>query len=467
MSNPYKLIELKSYSNDDGIQQQLQYISLIDDAKLILNDQKALDIIKSVYLNIEIYTRIAKLEKSAKSNYVDNFIKLISLLKDDLISSLNYNLINQYTNLLFQVIIVCKNFTQISKNFCYEFTKRNGVHALFKYLSDDLLLNEYIKISCEPAQKEYVFVNGIIRSIIQTILNLQNVYDQETNQFWTECLPSLIKFLKAKFISDNKVALYLAISNICDSDIGSLIDEIIHETALLIGYSAEEILKNEFVERISVNSMQEACIITSTGREWNILNLLKSLFNLSKINDRLKQKIYFENDLKSSLKLIVKNGNLIEKDYSLLLLSELILNGKILSHIKLDEEFCKSITELKGIAGNSEKILTFFDKASNNEMEKNEKKQIMISFNRECRESKEACLLIKSELKNDYNVWIEFENIGDSFKKAIQNSFCVIICVTESYKKDVRCKTQAEYARHLKKPIIMLVMEKELAKDEW
>jgi hypothetical protein len=450
-----------------------KYISLIGNAEYILNDQKALAIIKHLFLNLETCTSIYTVETSLKYSFIDSLINLISILKDVLISSINSNaLINRNTQTLFMALIIIRTYTQISRLFCYEFTKKKGIHVLFSYLNDDLLLNEYMKISCEPAEKEYVFVNGIIRSIIQTLINLQNVYNQETKEFWSDCVPVLIKFLKTKYISDNKIGLYLAISNICDSDLGILLDEIIHENATLISYCAEVISKNEFVERISVNlgeddQKQEGCIITSAESEWNLLNLLNALFNLSKINDRIKERIYYDSDLKSSLKSMIKNGNLYEKKHSLRLLTELISNKNILDNVKLDQELWMALSDPNESTVNTETVLEVIDDSSNDEIS-NDKKQIMISFNRK---NRETCLLIKSELKKDYSVWIESENLSDSFKKAIQNSFCVIICLTEDYKNDARCRAQAEFAYQLSKPIIFVLLENALSsksiEDDW
>ncbi len=391
------------FQTELGQNEAFKYISLIGNAEYILNDQKALAIIKNLFLNLETCTSIYTVETSLKYSFIDSLIHLISILKDVLISSINSNaLINRNTQTLFMALVITRTYTQISRLFCHELTKKKGIHVLFRYLNDDLLLNEYMKISCEPAEKEYVFVNGIMRSIIQTLINLQNVYNQETKEFWSECVPVLIKFLKTKYISDNKIGLYLLIFNICDSDLGILLDEIIHEYAMLISYCAEVISKNEFVERISVNlgedeQKQEGCIITSAESEWNLLNLLNALINLSKINDRIKERIYYDSDLKSSLKSIIKNGNLYEKKHSLKLLTELISNKNLLDNVKLDQELI-TLTDLKESTVNDQKELEDIDDLPNDEIS-NDKKQIMISFNKK---NRETCLLIKSELKKDY-----------------------------------------------------------------
>lgn len=66
------------------------------------------------------------------------------------------------------------------------------------------------------------------------------------------------------------------------------------------------------------------------------------------------------------------------------------------------------------------------------------KKQIMISYNTQ---SRELCLKIKSILEQmGYAIWIDIENIhGSSLEAmatAIENSDCILICMSEKYKVD-------------------------------
>lgn len=53
--------------------------------------------------------------------------------------------------------------------------------------------------------------------------------------------------------------------------------------------------------------------------------------------------------------------------------------------------------------------------------------------------------------------------------KAVENSYCVILCVTESYRQSVYCQAEAKYAFKLGKPIIVLFMDagSEKRPDGW
>lgn len=61
---------------------------------------------------------------------------------------------------------------------------------------------------------------------------------------------------------------------------------------------------------------------------------------------------------------------------------------------------------------------------------------IMISYNRE---NRDLCLKIKKELENDgFKIWIDVEDIHgsslESMANAIENSICVLVCMSEKYK---------------------------------
>lgn len=96
-------------------------------------------------------------------------------------------------------------------------------------------------------------------------------------------------------------------------------------------------------------------------------------------------------------------------------------------------------------------------------------KHIMISYNQE---SRDLCEKIKNELeKIGYKIWIDLKSANklslDSIAEAIENSSCVLICMTEKYKQSSDCRAEAEYAFQLNKPIIPLIMQKDYKPDGW
>ena len=93
----------------------------------------------------------------------------------------------------------------------------------------------------------------------------------------------------------------------------------------------------------------------------------------------------------------------------------------------------------------------------------------MISYNKE---SRELCNRIKGELVQDgHKVWIDFEQIHgsslESMAKAVEESKCILMCMTEKYKLSPNCRLEAEYSLQLNKPIIPLIMQERYKPDGW
>ena len=91
----------------------------------------------------------------------------------------------------------------------------------------------------------------------------------------------------------------------------------------------------------------------------------------------------------------------------------------------------------------------------------NNQRHIMISYNSA---SRELCVKIKKELESmGHKVWIDIEKISgsslESMANAVENSFCVLMCVTEKYRQSINCQAEAQYAFRENKPIIPLIMQ--------
>jgi len=186
------------------------------------------------------------------------------------------------------------------------------------------------------------------------------------------------------------------------------------------------------------------------------------------------------------LRTIIFNGNDCESQYGLKLLYQLCFEKKISEHVREDQELIAKIKELNNSENSSgstkkfcEGILWMIENDSNKiEQDPNARSQmpslesgkhIMISYNRE---SRDLCLKIKSELeKMSYTVWIDVENIHgsslESMALAIENSMCVLMCMTEKYKQSPNCRAEAEYAFNLHTPIIPLIMQSGYQPSGW
>ncbi len=87
-------------------------------------------------------------------------------------------------------------------------------------------------------------------------------------------------------------------------------------------------------------------------------------------------------------------------------------------------------------------------------------------------DNQEFCTEMKNHLVNlGYEVWLDVEQMHGStleaMANAVENSHCVIMCISQKYKESKNCNLEAEYAHGKGKIIIPLLMEKGYKPDGW
>ncbi|KAL3892368.1 hypothetical protein ACJMK2_004579 [Sinanodonta woodiana] len=70
-----------------------------------------------------------------------------------------------------------------------------------------------------------------------------------------------------------------------------------------------------------------------------------------------------------------------------------------------------------------------------------------------------------------YSVWMDIDEmtgaVTEAMAKAVEESYIILICMSQKYKDSANCKAEAEYAFNLKKKIIPLKMENAYIPDGW
>lgn len=94
---------------------------------------------------------------------------------------------------------------------------------------------------------------------------------------------------------------------------------------------------------------------------------------------------------------------------------------------------------------------------------------MMISY---CWAEKKICKALFERLKtNGYRVWFDEQNMhGNSVSAmadAIESSFCIIVCMSESYEKSNACHSEADYARVYGTPIVPIVVQSKYKARRW
>lgn len=202
------------------------------------------------------------------------------------------------------------------------------------------------------------------------------------------------------------------------------------------------------------------------------VELADALYHMA-CNDSIKQDIYEKYEMKAHLKDIIYHGNEIEQEYALKILWQLCFNSHVARDVRLDDKLVKKIDQLKsetregknkrkirpGLVENCKGILWRIGPV----------KQIMISYNSQ---SRDMCENIKSVLEaKGYKVWFDVNDLQgrclEEMAKAVEESMCILLCVTEQYYLSPYCRSEAEYTYSRRKPYIPLMMQKNYKPESW
>ena len=79
--------------------------------------------------------------------------------------------------------------------------------------------------------------------------------------------------------------------------------------------------------------------------------------------------------------------------------------------------------------------------------------------------------IFESLSKKGYRVWFDEQNMhGDSLQamaNGIQNSLCIVICISENYEKSNACRHEAEYAYTLQRRIVPVLAQPRYKARNW
>ncbi|XP_076814222.1 uncharacterized protein LOC143460548 isoform X2 [Clavelina lepadiformis] len=94
---------------------------------------------------------------------------------------------------------------------------------------------------------------------------------------------------------------------------------------------------------------------------------------------------------------------------------------------------------------------------------------VMISYQWDCQK---LIVKVKDKLESTgYKVWIDLDEMGgstlQSMAEAVEKASVILMCISQKYKDSVNCRTEAEYAYKLTKPVIPLLVEQNFKPDGW
>lgn len=240
------------------------------------------------------------------------------------------------------------------------------------------------------------------------------------------------------------------------------------------------LVRRQTVFESDPNQYEVICVRDKSMFRWSFIELINALYRIS-VNDTLKYLIYNDLKMDKCLRNVILSGNEVEAYYGIKLLWQLCFDKRVCNQVTSDTELVNFIRSKLLVKNQPTQLITvsegllwlvsgheqFNSTRTNNNQEQN--KHIMISYSKVHRD---VCLSIKKELeKMGHKVWIDVQNISGSslgsMAEAIEDSFCVIMTMSENYKQSPNCRAEAEYAFQLKKPIVPLILQKNYKPDGW
>ena len=207
-----------------------------------------------------------------------------------------------------------------SKQFCIEFVHKQGLKPYISFLKDQKFMQKYrdtqiVDFSNDP----YGFLDYVVLNLSSLSLKTADELKQEWND-----LDSVNTFLNVVKVKESLLSdAYMAIAYILDDkQIESLTE--IHLIADLLSLSLKTCATN-FVNNIFKRAKRQVTfkgkpidcqvqVYTSADNvDTSIIVLMESLYRLS-VNDRLKNDIYFKNEMKNCFESFLIKGRIFKND---------------------------------------------------------------------------------------------------------------------------------------------------------
>jgi hypothetical protein len=214
------------------------------------------------------------------------------------------------------------------------------------------------------------------------------------------------------------------------------------------------------------------------------------------VNDKMKTEFFFRMSGGLYLRTIVLRGNRYEAKYALRCLAQLSFDHNIAAELSHDSEFCSFLAAqmheeeynqmedanhkqphqptagefttfniCTRINWNISQLTVLFKSSGLVLHHIGGEQHIMISYHQT---SAAMCFRIKRSLEAGgvFRVWMmdpadahSGGNSLDTMANAIDQSFCVLVCVSEKYRQSINCQCEAQYAHKMNKPVIPCVVQ--------
>ena len=451
---------------------------------------------------------IIKCSEDHVKDFIKYSVELIKNTNAGIIQDLKYFkpqklkyqlLINQILSkctTLYKFVKTLEDLTNTSLGFCIRFQKEreNGVKTFLDLLTDEYLIQMMMKnkdnyIVDYINDRNYFYSNYVLLNLSKAEYKFKKIWS-DLNAF--SSLMNLSKRFQNTKFKNNEIFALVNIMTISDIATDENLNNLLVSPNLLANLiqrlqNFAQILSKEIVGLVMGTQVKrESYQIDETGDlyeflededNFSIYECLLALYKFS-INDKFKISLYETFQLKPILVKVITHGNFCEKEHSFRLLNQLCFMEKISADVGNDIELMNTMKEIIGNKDTTNQRLIKYvkniqwiinEKGKSKKVSTEELKHVFISYNAG---SRKACLEIKKFLETlGHKVWIDTENIHgssiDAMAKGIEESWCILICMSSKYKESINCRSEAEYVLQIKKPYVPLIMEKSYKPDGW
>ena len=242
-----------------------------------------------------------------------------------------------------------------SSNLRDNFYEKGGTEIVIGYLGDEVLVKNLMEIRLKDETDKInsgVKLLGLIIGVIYYLSKNADNYKKDLIKF--QSTAKIIKFseVTAEF-SKIKIDSYRSAINVMEEDeilslpgIWSLVADLIKIIDLCTNCLKDKINLNRVKINIGSGKDIEVAQVYYNCYKYNLIELLETLNKIA-VCDHAKYEIYETYKFKESIKFILMDGNLYEKEYATKVLWQLSFSKKIIEDLSKDEEICQLLMSNK------------------------------------------------------------------------------------------------------------------------
>jgi hypothetical protein len=454
------------------------------------------------------------LDEMECGKYFAESLLQVSIIISDLDNETNRNSndFQAYLLIFYNVLDKCNKLLLISSKFNNDFSKNKGLVSIFSFLKNKNLMNKLKKDENIEIFKIFVENLSIISRYAEKDKQLWlhfNVFDLLLELIDIDIKPNFNTLLK---INVPRKATYIAcLSTLANIGTDKQLEKLLEKENKPIYFFIFDCLINELEEFANNLENEVHYEFLTKDIQFNddgnsivrpikclnnqpISSLLLALYRLA--SNKKASNLFNENT--KPIYVIIKHGQELEKKFALRLLIQICLNANISSNILNDRNLYSEVIKLskrdstmfdikslkttvqramyvyqllnENFQNSRQGSITYIESIINFQQiykNKDSKPHVLIS-SIERHKSKPAITneIIKQLETHGYRTYLNWNCDIRSIGISIENSLCMICCISEGYSLDEFCRFEALHTMKKNKPIIPIILKDRISLDQ-